>query len=274
MTPAEADFEIEVKLLLQAIYEKYSHDFRDYAMSSIRRRLISALTHFNLESLSSLQDKILRDPNFFLSLLQFITVPTSEMFRDPAFFLSVREKVVPILRTYPSLKIWIAGCSTGEEVYSYAILLKEENLLSRTTIYATDINPVSLHKAEQGIFPADRMKDFSLNYQKSGGTSSLSDYFSVAYQSAMVDKSLKQNIVFADHSLATDSVFSEMQFISCRNVLIYFNKDLQDRALGLFYDSLSHKGFLGLGSKESIRFSAYGPRFEELDKQMKLYQRK
>jgi len=271
---SQEDFDIEVKLLLQAVYEKYSHDFRDYAMSSIKRRLTSALAHFGMENLSNLQDKILRDPSFFLSLLQFITVPTSEMFRDPGFFLTLREKIVPILRTYPSLKIWIAGCSTGEEVYSYAILLKEENLIARTTIYATDINPVSLHKAEQGIFPAERMKDFSVNYQKSGGKGSLSDYFSVAYNSALADKSLRQNVVFADHSLATDSVFSEMQLISCRNVLIYFNKDLQDRALGLFYDSLSHKGFLGLGSKESLRFSAYGNRFDEFDKSSKIYQRR
>lgn len=263
----------QIASLFDVIYEKYNYDFRNYAMSSVRRRMTSALARFEMKSVAELQAKIEVDRDFFLSLLQFLTVPTSEMFRDPHFFLAVREKVVPILRTYPSLKIWVVGCSTGEEVYSYAILLKEEGLLDRTTIYATDINPVSLQKAEQGIFPADRLKDFTINYQKSGGKETFANYFSTAYGSSMVDKDLKTNIVFADHSLATDSVFSEMHFVSCRNVLIYFNRELQNRALGLFHDSLCRRGILGLGSKETLRFSNYERHFSELAKAERLYRR-
>lgn len=263
----------EIHDLFEFIYHRYSYDFRDYAMSSVRRRIGTALTRFGMHKISDLRVAIERDSEFFLSVLQFLTVPTSEMFRDPPFFKAVREKIVPILRTYPSLKIWVVGCSTGEEVYSYAILLKEENLLDRTTIYATDINPVSLKKAEQGIFPADRMKEFTQNYQKSGGKETFANYFSTAYDSALVDKDLKKNIVFADHSLATDSVFSEMQFVSCRNVLIYFNKDLQNRALGLFHESLCRRGILGLGSKETLKFSNFDTEFSELAKNERIYRR-
>lgn len=266
--------DLEVKLLLEAIYEKYNYDFRNYALSSVKRRLASAMNHFSLLTLSRLQERVLHDPTFFHSLLQFLTVPTSEMFRDPAFFLALKEHIFPVLKTYPSIKLWIAGCSTGEEVYSYAILLKEAGLYDRTTIYATDINPVSLAKAEQGIFAADRLKDFSRNYQEAGGVGSLSDYLTSGYNSVLVDKELRKNVVFADHSLATDSVFSEMQLISCRNVLIYFNKELQNRAFGLFYDSLSRGGFLGLGSKESLKFSDYSEHFDELYRNEKIYQRK
>lgn len=268
------EFEHDTHLLLDLIYEKYNHDFRRYAMSSIQRRLKSALVRYEMKSLTEVRRKVETDAEFFLPLLQFLTVPTSEMFRDPGFFLTLRTKVIPVLKTYPSLKIWIAGCSTGEEVYSYAILLHEEGLLERTTIYATDINPTSLQKAEQGFFSLDRMKDFTVNYQKGGGTETFANYFTIAYDSAMVNKELKKNVVFADHSLATDSVFSEMQLVSCRNVLIYFNRDLQDRALGLFYDSLCYRGFLCVGSKESLRFSKYNSYFDETYKLDKIYQRK
>jgi chemotaxis protein methyltransferase CheR len=263
----------EIQSLFEVIYHKYNYDFRDYAMSSVRRRIASAISRFGFNSVSDLQTKIESDPDFFLQLLQFLTIPTSEMFRDPHFFLAVREKVVPILRTYPSLKIWVVGCSTGEEVYSYAILLKEEKLLDRTTIYATDINPVSLQKAEQGIFDSDRIQEYTSNYQKSGGKETFANYFSTAYGASLVDKEFRKHIVFADHSLATDSVFSEMQFVSCRNVLIYFNKELQDRALGLFHDSLCRRGLLGLGSKETLRFSNYENQFSELSKLEKIYRR-
>jgi chemotaxis protein methyltransferase CheR len=260
--------------LLETIYEKYNYDFREYALSSVRRRLSTAMLKFDIKSVPDLRIKLSADQDFFLQLLQYLTVPTSEMFRDPHFFKTFRERVVPVLKTYPSLKIWIAGCSTGEELYSYAILLREENLLERTTIYATDINPVSLKKAEQGIFAAERLKEYSLNYQKSGGTGTLADYFSVAYDAALIDKSLRRNVVFADHSLATDSVFGEMQVVSCRNVMIYFNKELQDRAIGLFHDSLCFGGFLGVGSKESLRFSVWAPQFNEFSKNDRIYQRR
>ncbi|RYZ78178.1 MAG: protein-glutamate O-methyltransferase CheR, partial [Proteobacteria bacterium] len=252
----------------------YSYDFRDYSLSSVRRRLQTALVRFDLDSISKICDRLKSDAEFFLPLLQYMTVPTSEMFRDPSFFLTFREKVVPMLRTYPSIRFWIAGCSTGEELYSYAILLREEGLLERTTIYATDINPVSLKKAELGIFSAERIKDYSQNYQKSGGKLALAEYFAVAYDSALIDKTLRKNVVFADHSLATDSVFGEMQVVSCRNVMIYFNKDLQDRAIGLFHDSLCYGGFLGVGSKESLRFSAHAQVFSEFAKHDRIYQRR
>jgi chemotaxis protein methyltransferase CheR len=268
------DYEIELRLLLQAIYEKYNYDFRQYSRNSLQRRLETAMIRLQSKSLSILQDRVLHEENFFPRLLQYLTVPTSEMFRDPSFFLNIREKVVPVLRTYPSLKIWIAGCSTGEEIYTYAILLQEEGLLDRTTIYATDINPESLKKAEQGIFSMERIPEYTQNYQKAGGLKSFSDYFSARYEAAIFDKTLKANVVFADHSLATDSVFSEVQMVSCRNVMIYFDRELQNRALGLFHDSLSPKGFLGLGSKESLRFSAFDKQFEEIAAFEKIYRRR
>jgi chemotaxis protein methyltransferase CheR len=272
--PAVAISDKNIDDLLAEIYQRYDYDFRDYAMSSVRRRLATAMIKFDFKSILQLREKLMQDADFFVALLQYLTVPTSEMFRDPAYFLNFREKVVPILKTYPSVRFWVAGCSTGEELYSYAILLREENLLDRTTIYATDINPVSLKKAESGIFHADRLKEYSLSYQKSGGKGTLADYFAVAYDAAMVDKTLRKNVVFADHSLATDSVFGEMQVVSCRNVMIYFNKDLQDRAIGLFHESLVFGGFLGIGSKESLKFSNWANHFSEFSKAERIYQRR
>jgi chemotaxis protein methyltransferase CheR len=195
------------------------------------------------------------------------------MFRDPAYFLSLRQNVVPLLRTYPSLKVWVAGCSTGEEVYSLAILLREEGLLSRTLIYATDINPQTLQKAEAGIYDVDRIAGFTDNHRNSGARGSLSDYYTAAYGRAVFDKSLKQHIVFSDHSLATDSVFAEVQLVSCRNVLIYFNRDLQDRAVGLFREALCRKGFLGIGSKETLRFTIHSDGFSDVDREHRIYQK-
>ena len=274
MTTVQDEVDVAIDRLLDAVFEKYSYDFRKYSKTSVRRRLTTALTRFEIKDIPLLQEKALKEPAFFISVLQFLTVPTSEMFRDPLFFKAMREEVVSVLKTYPSLKIWIAGCSTGEEVYSYAILLHEEGLLDRTIIYATDINPVSLKKAEEGVFAMDRVKDFTLNYQKSGGLHSFSDYYTSSATSILMDKSLRRNVVFADHSLATDSVFSEMQLVSCRNVLIYFNRELQDRALGLFFESLSHRGFLGLGSKESLRFSDYDQKFSPFIPAQKIYRRR
>jgi chemotaxis protein methyltransferase CheR len=271
---AAQDIDIELRLLVDAIYLKYHYDFRRYAPASLKRRLSAAMTRFGCHTFSQLQDKVLHEPALFPALLDFLTVPVSEMFRDPGYFRSLRETVVPILRTYPSLKVWVAGCSTGEEVYSLAILLREEGLLSRTLIYATDINPQTLQKAAAGVYDVERMAGFTEAHRRSGGSSSLSEYYTAAYGRAVFDKSLKGNIVFSDHSLATDSVFAEVQLVSCRNVLIYFNRDLQDRAIGLFHDALCRKGFLGIGSKESLRFSSHADSFAELAREDRIYQKR
>jgi len=255
--------EIEIRLLLDAIYLRYHYDFRRYSAASIKRRLAAAKVQMNAETLSALQDKVLRDPQVFTRLLQFLTVGVSDMFRDPSFFRALREQVVPELRTYPSIRVWIAGCSTGEELYSFAILLREEGLLDRTTLYATDINPEALHKAEQGLYPIDRLQAFTENHRLSGSNCSLSEHYTAAYGSAAFDRSLRKNVVFSDHSLATDSVFAEVQLVSCRNVLIYFDRSLQDHALGLMKDSLCRRGFLGLGSKESLMFSEHAASFRD-----------
>jgi chemotaxis protein methyltransferase CheR len=271
LNPAVHD--IEVRLLVEAIYLRWGHDFREYALASLKRRVLQACQRMNATSISALQERVLHDDAAFSELLQYLTVPVSEMFRDPAYFLALRRHVVPVLRTYPSLKIWVAGCSTGEEPYSLAILLQEEALLARTILYATDINTASLQKARQGIFPLDSMQAFTRNYQRAGGQRSFSDYYTAAYGGALFDKRLRESITFADHSLATDAVFSETHLVSCRNVLIYFNRSLQDRALGLFHESLAHRGFLGLGSKETLEFSSYASRFEVVSRPDRIYRK-
>ena len=273
MTKPPSDFDIELRMLVEAVYLKYNYDFRDYTGASQKRRVLVAMREMGCDTVSALQAKVLHEPNGFAQLLQNLTIPVTEMFRDPEYFLAVREQVAPFLRTYPSLKIWVAGCSTGEEVYSLAILLKEEGLLERSIVYATDINPQSLEAARRGVFPLERMRLYTENYQKAGGTRAFSDYYVAAYDGAKFDRSLVENVTFADHSLATDSVFSETHFVSCRNVLIYFNRQLQDRVLGLFHDSLCHRGFLGLGSKESIDFSSYAQRFEPLARRERLFRK-
>jgi chemotaxis protein methyltransferase CheR len=266
--------DIEIRLLLEALYLRYHYDFRNYALASIKRRLKQARDQLGFATFSALQESLLHDPATLPRLLGHLTVQVSEMFRDPSYFRAVREKVVPHLRTYPSLKVWVAGCSGGEELYSLVILFREEGLEQRTLFYATDINQDALAKAEAGIFGLDRMQLFTENHRKSGGKSSLSDYYSAAYGRVSFDKSLRQNVVFSDHSLVTDAVFSEMHLISCRNVLIYFDRLLQDRALGLFRDSLARKGFLGLGAKESLRFSDHASSFVEFAREEKIYQRR
>ncbi|MDB5963823.1 MAG: protein-glutamate O-methyltransferase CheR [Polaromonas sp.] len=265
--------DVELRLLMEAIYLRYSYDFRDYSGASQKRRVLHALSQFGCPTVPELQARVMQDPTLFMELLQYLTIPVSEMFRDPGFFLALRRQVVPLLATYPSIKIWIAGCSTGEEVYSLAILLREEGLLDRSLIYATDINPASLDKARQGIFSLKGIKGYTANYQQAGGTQAFSDYYTAAYEAAVFDKSLRENVTFADHSLATDSVFSETQLILCRNVLIYFNKALQDRALGLFHESLGYRGFLGLGSRESIDFSSFAERFSAVDKPQRIFRK-
>jgi chemotaxis protein methyltransferase CheR len=271
---AGREFDIEFKLLIDAIYHMYHFDFRGYSMASLRRRLRVAMGRFGCRTLSQLQDKVLHEASVFPALLDFLTVQVSEMFRDPAYYLALREHVVPMLRTYPSLKVWVAGCSSGEEAYSLAILLQEEGLLSKTIIYATDINSGTLQKAAAGVYGVDRIAGFTANHHRSGARSSLSDYYSAAYGRAVFNKSLKDHIVFSDHSLATDSVFAEVQLVSCRNVLIYFNRVLQDRAIGLFREALCRQGFLGIGAKESLRFSAHSDAFLDFVRAERIYQKR
>ena len=272
--PRRNDFDIELRLLLDAVYLKYQYDFRHYALASLRRRIRQAMTRYEVETVSQLQDRVLHEPDVFAGMLQYFTVQVSEMFRDPGYFRALREKVVPHLATYPFAKAWVAGCSTGEEAWSLAILLHEEGLLERTLIYATDINPEALATAQAGVYPVERLALYSTNYLKAGGRGSLADYYTAAYGKAIFDKRLKAQMVFSDHSLATDSVFSEVELVSCRNVLIYFDKELQARAIGLFHDALAPRGFLGIGSKESLRFSPHAGAFEEFEPGERIYRKR
>ena len=266
--------DIEQRLLIDAIYHRYHYDFRGYAQASLKRRLHTALTQFECKTLSQLQDRVLHEPSVFPALMEYLTVQVSDMFRDPSYYLALRNEVVPLLRTYPSLKVWVAGCSAGEEVYSLAILLKEEGLLDRTLIYATDINPHALRAAESGVFDMARVSTFTENHMRSGARSSLSDHYTARYERVVFDKALREHMVFSDHSLATDSVFAEVHLVSCRNVLIYFERDLQNRALGLFREALCHRGFLGLGSRESLRFSAEAGAFDDFVPDDRIYRKK
>ncbi len=267
-------FDVELRLLLEAIQFKYQHDFRAYSQSSLRRRLGRALEDLRLDSLSQLQHRVLREPAVFARLMQYLTVQVSEMFRDPSYFRALRESVCPVLKTYPSVKVWVAGCSSGEELWSLAILFAEEGLAERTIFYATDINPQALRHAREGVYAIERMAGFSANYLAAGGKASLSDYYHADYGGAHFARQLIGQAVFADHSLATDNVFSEVHLVSCRNVLIYFNRDLQDRAIGLFADSLVRRGYLGLGSQESLRFSRHAASFEAAVPAERIYQRR
>lgn len=267
-------FDIELKLLLEAIYAKYSHDFRDYSGASLKRRVQRATQQMGCATVSQLQSRVLHDPQAFQQLLETITIPFTEMFRDPGYWHALRLNVVPVLMTYPSLKIWVAGCSTGEEVVSLAILLHEEGLLERAILYATDINPQALDRARQGIYPMAGVREHTAAYQAAGGRRAFSDYYSAAYSAVRFDRELLRHVTWADHSLATDTVFSETHFISCRNVLIYFNRKLQNRAVGLFHESLCHRGFLALGTKESLDFSAFADSFEAVDRRERIYRKR
>lgn len=265
--------DIEIRLFLEAIYQKYHYDFRGYSMASVKRRLTEAKIRFGCRSVSLLQDKVLHNPSMLPDFLGLLTVQVSELFRDPLYFKTIRERILPHLRTYPSLKVWVAGCSSGEELYSFAILFREEGLEDKTIFYATDINPSALKRAQAGVYGLDRIQLFTENHRKAGGKSSLSDYYLAAYGGAKFDQSLRDRVVFSDHSLVTDEVFAEVHLISCRNVLIYFDRELQDRAIGLFKDALVRKGFLGLGTKESLRFSSHAAAFAEFSREEKLYQK-
>lgn len=265
--------DIELALLLEAIHRRYHYDFRNYAPSSIKRRLVQARERLGCRSFSMLQERVLHEPDVLPTLLDALTVQVSEMFRDPGYFRALREQVVPHLRTYPSLKVWIAGCANGEELYSLAILFREEGLEQRTIFYATDVNPAARRRAEAGIYDVDRIPLFTENHRASGGHSSLSDYYTAAYGAAAFDKSLRARTVFSEHSLVSDEVFAEVQLVSCRNVLIYFDRFLQDRALRLFKESLGHGGFLGLGSKETLMFSSHVDDFVRFDREQCIWRR-
>lgn len=264
--------QIELDLLLEAIFRRYGYDFRKYSQASMRRRIQHHLAKTKLQTISELITRILYDEALFQALFFDLSVTVTEMFRDPWFYLALREKVVPFLKTFPFINIWQAGCATGEEVYSLAILLKEEGLYERAQIYATDFNDAALEKAKTRIYSPKQMKEYTLSYQKAGGKKSLADYYHAQYQSVIIDASLQENITFANHNLVTDGVFGEMHLILCRNVLIYFDRTLQDRALSLFRDSLLYNGFLCLGTKETIQFSKVKADFIEFAAQAKIYQ--
>jgi len=267
-------FNIELQLLLEAIFLRYGYDFRNYSKAHLKRRVLYRLGISKLSTVTELQNKVLRDREFFKDFLDDLSINVTEMFRDPDFFRSLRENMLPKLRTYAYFKIWLAGCATGEEVYSLAILLQEEGLLDRGQVYATDFNQKVLEIAKEGVYQKADIEQYERNYQLSGGKKSLSDYYKSMYGSVMFNKELSNRIVFADHNLVTDSVFADVNLILCRNVLIYFEKPLQDKVLGLFYESLVPSGILCLGTKESLKFSEYGKLFEELDAKQKIFKKR
>jgi chemotaxis protein methyltransferase CheR len=265
--------EIELQLLLEGVYRHYGFDFRNYAMSSLRRRVSNFMRGEKLETISLLQDRILHEPEWLERFLYSLSVNVSAMFRDPQFYRTFRQEVVPFLRTYPFIRIWLAGVSMGEEVYSLAILLKEEGILDRCRIYATDINDAVLKKAKEGIYPLDLMQTYTNNYIKAGGTAQFSDYYTAAYERVILKSSLRDNVVFAQHNLATDSSFNEFHVILCRNVMIYFNSELQSHVYHLLHESLVMFGIIGLGAKETLKCSPHEHAYEEIVHDSRLYRR-
>lgn len=264
---------LENDLLLEAIYRCYGYDFRSYARASIERRIKLFMSSSGCANVSEMIPRVLHDREFFSQLIRYFSIAVTELFRDPSVYRAVREKVIPLLKTWPNVKIWHAGCATGEEVYSLAIVLKEEGLYDRATIYATDFSDDALGRARDGIYEAAKLQEATRNYQQAGGKRSFSEYYHARYEMAAMDASLKERIVFSNHNLAMDSVFGEMHLIFCRNVLIYFNSDLQNRALGLFTESLVHGGFLCLGTKESLRFSEVYDCYESVDDRARIYKK-
>jgi chemotaxis protein methyltransferase CheR len=265
---------VEVNLLLEAIFQHYGYDFRDYAFASIRRRLRARVEAEGLKSISGLQERVLHDRGCLERLLTGLTVHVTSMFRDPSFYLALRQKVLPLLQTYPFARIWHAGCSSGEEVYSLAILLHEEGAYERCRIYATDLSETVLANAKEGVFPLAAMKEFTENYQRAGGKAAFSEYYTAQYGNALFRSSLRDNIVFAQHNLVTDGPFNEFNVILCRNVMIYFNKSLQDRVHGLIHGSLARLGVLGLGLRESMRLSPHEGSYEALDEAERIYRKR
>lgn len=266
--------EVEISLLLEAIYQKCGYDFRQYSRAHIARRIANRMIMSGIKTIGDIQVGVLRDETFASRILQDLSITVTEMFRDPEFYKSLREDIIPLLKTYSFIKLWHAGCSTGEEVYSTAILLKEEGIYDRTTIYATDFNQQALDTAKTGIFSSEVMQEYGVNYKKSGGKGLLSDYYTSRYNNVIMNQDLKKNILWANHNLATDGVFSEVHVVLCRNVLIYFNQELQNRVHKLFFDSLVKGGILCLGAKESLRFTDFGRHYQELDKAQKIFKKK
>ncbi|MDP6525271.1 MAG: protein-glutamate O-methyltransferase CheR [Kiritimatiellia bacterium] len=265
---------IEIGLLLEAVNEKYGYDFRDYAKAYLKRRLLRRVKMSGLQSISELQHKVLHDAEFFELMVQDLSIHVTEMFRDPSFFRAFRKEVVPVLHTYPTVKVWHAGCSSGEEVYSMAILLKEEGLYDRALIYATDLSETILESAKNAIIPLGRMRQYSVNYQKAGGQHSLSEYYAAHHDSVVLDRGLRENIVFAAHNLVSDSVFGEMQVVICRNVVIYFTRALQRHVFETFRASLCRRGFLCLGSKETLSFWPGEDGFEQVVPGEKIFRKR
>ncbi|MBN4046888.1 protein-glutamate O-methyltransferase CheR [bacterium AH-315-P07] len=266
--------EIEIDELVNAIFKRYGYDFKDYARASLTRRINSVVAKVGVEHISDLIPRILRDETVFEIFLRELSVTVTEMFRDPNFYAILRDEVFPFLQPYPLIKIWHAGCATGEEVYSMAILLKEEGLYSRTRIYATDYNNESLVESERGIYPVSKMSKFTANYNKTNPKASFSDYYHSKFEVAKMSESLKENITFANHNLVTDGAFGEMNLIVCRNVMIYFNQHLQNRVLRLFHESISPRGILCLGPKESLKFSSVADKFMAVSGKNRIYRLK
>jgi len=275
-TPAEEDARerIEIDLLLEAIQRRYGYDFRGYAIASLRRRLWHRVFGEGLATISGLQERILHEPASMDRLLRDLSINVTEMFRDPSFYRSLRTHVFPVLRTHPFIRVWNAGCSTGEEIYSLAIALREDGLLDRTRIYATDINDAALERASEGTFPLERMQRYTENYLRAGGTEAFSSYYAADGESARFDPSLARQIVLAQHNLVTDGSFNEFHLIVCRNVMIYFGSALQEEVLQLFGDSMTRFGILALGRKESIRRSRHAAEYEPLDEAEKIFRRR
>ena len=265
---------IEIDILLETLHKMHGFNFSGYAKASLKRRIRKTAKEFNLESISEMIPKVIHDNNFLNKLLFNFSITVSEMFRDPPFFKSLRETVIPFLKTYLYIKIWHAGCATGEEVYSMAILLQEEGLYDKCTIFATDFNNSALAQAKEGIYDIKQIKEFTENYQMSGGKSSFSDYYITNNNYAKMNKSLRDKVTFANHNLVTDGVFSEMHLILCRNVLIYFGSDLQNRVLNVFTESLVNKGFLAIGSKESIEYSSVNDKYKAINKKLRIFRKK
>jgi chemotaxis protein methyltransferase CheR len=265
--------QLELRLLLEAIHQHYGYDFRGYARSSLRRRIWRRVTEEGLDSISGLQERVLHDPMAMERMLLDLSISVTSMFRDPTFFVALREKVVPILKTYPFIRVWNAGCATGEETHSLAIVFREEGLGDRVRMYATDMNDVVLRQASAGVFPLERMQDYTRDYLSGGGTESFSGYYKAIGDQVRFDPSLTDNVVFARHNLVTDARFNDFHLIVCRNVMIYFDAALQDKVHGLLYDSLVRFGVLALGHKESIRFTSHAAQYGELDGEQRIFKR-
>jgi chemotaxis protein methyltransferase CheR len=265
--------ELEIHLLLEGIFSQYGYDFRDYAPVSLKRRILKSVQDEGLKTISGFQESILHDPECMDRFLLNISINVTEIFRDPPFFLAMREKVLPLMKSYPFLRIWHAGCSTGEEVYSMAILLEEVGLLKRSIIYATDMNEAVLKIAKKGIMPLKLMKDYTRNYLAAGGTSSFSDYYTARYDNAILRPSIREKIVWAQHNLVTDASFNEFNIVLCRNVMIYFNKSLQNRVHDLLHQSLAPNAVLGLGQRESMRFNPHESQYRSVCENVRLYRK-